>query len=519
MQRRLLSGVLAAVVLAGCTTAREQDPLPLAAALDGPSLAEPNFAALQPVPLQSIGFTGGAPLLWASEAELNLSLDAVARSGSTRLRLDMAWPLLEPDPGVYVWGPTDRVVDAAAARGIEILAILDYTPGWAAFDPDLGLTSKPASAVEFARYAGDVAAHFAGRVAHYEIWNEPNGSVFFAPSADPELYAEMLRGSYTSIKDADPDAVVIGGAIGAVGDNDNTMNGLNFLRRMYDAGVQGSFDALSVHPYSYPGTLVGTETVPDGALRMIADMRREMVRRGDGDKKVWATEFGSPTDQDAGITEERQGELMSSFVHEWSQLSFAGPMYVHEIRDRLAQSDNPEDNFGVLRRDFSPKPAYQALTEAIASSVTADPDFLAMRAVGAGVDYLGESLTPVYPASDRIGRHYLAVEFEGGVLFRAGTGYWASPIEVSGAVLASGFLPSGPYVQGMQELDADGGARVFYSERTGAHLVRGAILQSWSPELGFPISEEYQDGAARVTDFEFGRVRWDSGPGALVEAR
>lgn len=506
-------------MLSGCAKSVEETMEPLDLALHGPALADPDAASLHPLPLRPIGFTGGAPLLWASDDDLERSLDAVVDSGSTRLRLDLAWPLLEPQPGVQVWEPTDRVVDAALARGIEVLAILDYTPEWAAADPTLGLTSKPASATEYGSYAGQVAQHFSGRIRHYEIWNEPNGSVFFAPWADPELYASMLREAYLAIEAADPDAVVVGGAIGAVGDNENTMNGLTFLRRMYDAGAHGYFDALSVHPYSYPGTLVGTEVVPDGALHMIADMRREMIKRGDEDKDIWATEFGSPTDEGAGITEERQGELMTSFIHEWSQLPFAGPMYVHEIRDRLAGSSNPEDNFGVLRRDFTPKPAYAALSEAIESGVTVGHDFLAMNAVAGSVDYLGEALTPVYSGSDMIGRRYLAQQYRGGILFRGYDGFRASPAQVSSVVLASGFLPAGPYAQGMQELDADGGARVFYSERTGAHLVRGAILQAWTPELGYPVGGEYQDGVSRVSDFEFGSVRWDPDAGASVSSR
>ncbi|OZF03244.1 cellulase family glycosylhydrolase [Rhodococcoides fascians] len=510
---------VAALLLTACGAPDVAAPRPVDISLVGGFVQGPDPASLDPLPLRPIGFTGGAPLLWATDDDLARSLDAVAASGSTRLRLDVAWPLLEPERGLEVWAPTDRVVNAALDRGIDVLAILDYSPDWAAADPALGLTSKPASAEEYGRYAGSVAAHFAGRVSAYEIWNEPNGSVFFAPWADPELYAEMLRGAFGAIRAADPDALVIGGAIGAVGDNHNTMNGLTFLRRMYDAGAHGYFDALSVHPYSYPGTLVGTEQFPDGALHMIADMRREMIARGDDDKELWATEFGSPTDEGAGIDEARQGELMTAFVHEWSQLPFAGPMYVHEIRDRLAGSTNPEDNFGVLHRDFTAKPAYEALVAAIEVGFSSDPEHLAMLEVSKEFDYLGEALTPVYPAHDGIGRKYLAQQFAGGVLFGTEQGYVASPSAVSTAVLASGYLPAGPYVQGMQQLDVDGGARVFHSDRTGTFVVRGAILEAWTPEFGFPVSDEYQDGDMLVSDFEFGTIRWSPESGATVESR
>ena len=62
----------------------------------------------------------------------------------------------------------------------------------------------------------------------------------------------MLRTVYPAIKAADPNATVVGGVMISVTDYGNlTVNPINYLDQMYAAGAQGSFDALSFHPYQY----------------------------------------------------------------------------------------------------------------------------------------------------------------------------------------------------------------------------------------------------------------------------
>ena len=75
----------------------------------------------------------------------------------------------------------DAKVDAARAAGLHVYAELNYctlsakypdTVSWHAGYTDGG---NPFT-WDFAGAAGQIAAHFAGRVGHYEIWNEPDGA-------------------------------------------------------------------------------------------------------------------------------------------------------------------------------------------------------------------------------------------------------------------------------------------------------------------------------------------------------
>jgi len=68
---------------------------------------------------------------------------------------------------------------------------------------------------------------------------------------------------------------------------------------------------------------------------------------------------------------------------------------------------------------------------------------------------------------------------------------------------------------------------VYWSEKTGAHIVSGEIRQFWlkqggpSGPLGFPISDELPapDGLGRLSGFEHGEVVWHYDKGASVAAR
>ncbi|MGH9154570.1 MAG: hypothetical protein ACRD1K_01670, partial [Acidimicrobiales bacterium] len=66
---------------------------------------------------QRAGFSPGSTILWGSDADLARDLDAMAATGAAWLRLDFDWPSIEQQPGIFTWGPTDRVVTAARARG------------------------------------------------------------------------------------------------------------------------------------------------------------------------------------------------------------------------------------------------------------------------------------------------------------------------------------------------------------------------------------------------------------------
>ena|SRR5437868_3284128 len=66
---------------------------------------------------------------------------------------------------------------------------------------------------------------------------------------------------------------------------------------------------------------------------------------------------------------------------------------------------------------------------------------------------------------------------------------------------------------------------VYWSPKTGAHVVQGEIRRQWlnmgghESELGYPISDEMDtpDGRGRRNLFEFGEINWYPDAGATVK--
>ena len=89
-----------------------------------------------------------------------------------------------------------------------------------------------------ASYVSAFVEHFRGRVDHIVIWNEPNLSLEWGyRPVDPEGYTDLLRAVYPRAKAADPDVVVLGGALAptlAPAGDPEGMNDLDYLRA--DAG-------------------------------------------------------------------------------------------------------------------------------------------------------------------------------------------------------------------------------------------------------------------------------------------
>src|SRR5204863_67065 len=111
------------------------------------------------------------------------------------------------------WAPLDRITASARARGVSVLGTILYTPPWAR-PPGTDATTPPSSLSDYISFAKTAAAHFAALGVHaYEIWNEPNNTMFWKPKPDAARYTEMLRGAYAAVKSADPKAFLITGRL------------------------------------------------------------------------------------------------------------------------------------------------------------------------------------------------------------------------------------------------------------------------------------------------------------------
>jgi len=323
-----------------------------------PSSKPRSYPVIETAAVGSLGFADS--WLWfLSPDDVNRQLDLMVATGVHSARIMMPWAGIQPAPDAYDWGQADLIVGAANARGIAVVGLLNSTPGWATGGGP-AISSPPADPSTFASFAGTVAGHFAGRIAAYEVWNEENAVQFWnaGPAGpQPDRYAALLKAAYPAIKGGDPGAtVVMGGLSPTINFFSITKNPVDYLNGVYAAGGGGSFDAVAFHPYLFTNNAGARfSTGKANSPRSLYDgLRGVMADNGDGGKQIWATEFGEATSK---VNEATQAASIQDFVTAWRGLPGAGPAFVYTTRDRNTGNGNAQDNFGVYRTDWSPKPA------------------------------------------------------------------------------------------------------------------------------------------------------------------
>jgi Cellulase (glycosyl hydrolase family 5) len=324
-------------------------------------------AAKPPAPASRVGIAGGGVIQMMGGPDRQRYFDSLKAVGAGWIRIDVNWAVIQrKGPTSYDWSPSDRLVRAARRRGIQVLGTLLYTPAWARAS-GLSANAPPANAADFATFAFRAAAHFRSRgVSAYEVWNEPNIAAFWATGPDPARYTRLLKQAYAAIKRADRAARVVSAGLSpwsVYGETDaQHMNPLTFLQRVYANGARGSMDAVGWHPYNFPRGLGFYPWSAWSQMNATSPSARSIMKaNGDGKKKIWATEWGAPTGRSSkSISEAAQAALIRAGLRSLRSWSWAGPSFVYSFRDEGTNLSDREQNFGLLRRDWSPKPAYAA---------------------------------------------------------------------------------------------------------------------------------------------------------------
>ncbi|MBY4272441.1 cellulase family glycosylhydrolase [Rhodococcus fascians] len=453
-----------------------------------------------------VGISDGGGLLWATDAELDTTVQFVTAAGIKSMRVAIPWSTVEYTKNQLDWTAVDRVVNKLRAANISMLGIIAYTPPWATSPVNQTISTRPASPAAFGDFAGKVAARYKGKVADYEIWNEPNGSMFYAPQPDAAGYTALLKAAYPKIKAADSAATVVGGVLGATEDGYGNVNPVTFTNQMYSAGAAGSFDALSYHPYQYSLKFSEGPYVDHAPARQVLDMRAAMVANGDGNKKIWATEYGVPT---SVATEDQQNAMITDFVTKWRELPYAGPIFLYQLRDKQTGSSDPEMTFGLLHTDWSAKPALWGLMNLLQNNIPRTAEYTRFAAAP---NNSGPVLGPVFPVRDTWAQYR-----QDAVLYERPNGFVAVPRAVAEAVRPTGFLPTTPFNGTYQDFDSPYGLRVFSTAVGGTHNIGGGIFAAWDPTLGPATSDEIPQygGGVRVT-FQYGAITWTPWVGTTV---
>jgi hypothetical protein len=317
----------------------------------------------------STGFGFATDLSGMSTSDLNQRMSDMKATGVTWVRYDLDWRVVQPNsPSSYNWSSYDSIAKAAQAHGLKVLLIIDFAPSWATSKncPSSEICA-PTNPIAYANFAGQAAAHFKPfGITDFEIWNEPNTTFRFEPAVNPALYTRMLKDSYASIKRANSKAVVITGGTSPAATDGSNYTPADFMAQLYKDGAAGYFNAVAVHPYTYP--IDPTQSQSTDAWGQMTTIHNMMVAHGDGNKQIWLTEFGAPTngpDQSNFVSEAMQAQIATDSIQLYRRFSWAGPMFWYNYTDTGTSTSTNENFFGLVRGDGSQKPAYNAFVQAI----------------------------------------------------------------------------------------------------------------------------------------------------------
>jgi hypothetical protein len=312
----------------------------------------------------------GSPVPDSGPSWAQLAYSAGARTNRWEFRMDK----LEAVQGTWNFAATDSVVANDTAHGLDTEGILIGTPGWAVSPgqtPGNGLPkglgrpiTDPANV--WADYVRQTVRHYAGQVAFWEIWNEPDLKYFWTSS--PSAYYQLLKVSYTVIKSVDPTAkVVLAGLV---------VPDLNFLSAVLDAAksddtsraAHGYFDIAAWHAYG-----AAKQVYPN-----LIQMRAILTNHGFGRAPIWVTEAGFPASNPNG--ESRQAAyVLQSIAYAFA--AGADRVFVYRASD-----DTTPKTWGMISADGTPRLAYTSFSVAAqylshVQSATYDPTADAERFV------------------------------------------------------------------------------------------------------------------------------------------
>lgn len=320
------------------------------------------------------------------EAKRERAMQMIRDAGFGWIRQEFPWEDIEihaqgdfedrrQEPYRSAWAKYDHIVDLANQYQIEIIARLSTPPDWTrrVNDPTSDLT-PPDDYADFGDFVYAVVSRYRGRVHYYQIWNEPN-LVREWGRVDAAEYVALLRVAYTRAREADPDCVILAGALAATIELDTEewgkgVSDLIYLQQMYDAGAAPYFDVLSIQGYG----LFSGPTNRRMQARVInfsrpLYIREIMVRNGDAHKAVWISELDwSPVPEHlppvyGRVSEEQRAtyvvQAYERMEREWPWMGVACFWYFKSADDH--ERDRPEYYFRMVEPDFTPLPVYEAI--------------------------------------------------------------------------------------------------------------------------------------------------------------
>ncbi|MEX2210801.1 MAG: hypothetical protein WD689_03455 [Gaiellaceae bacterium] len=334
--------------------------------------------------------------------------------GMTTNVMSMRWDPLNPLGLPANFADIAAAVTAAQARGVTVILATYQTV-------NTGITDTPNGPAVFAQWLQQVATACPLCVRKVIVLNEPNLQFFFKPTFDsscqptsPSVYAQTLAAAYDALKAVSPSSQVYGIGLSPRG-NDRcnavsnvSMSPVKFLAALGKAykamgRTRPLMDAISFHPYpdrNDQGPEVGYRW-PNIGVPNLDRLKQAFhdaffgtaqpvigVSSGAGAAiKIALDELGYQVDTQSRsgyaenenvpmITEETQADWYADVIALYACDPSVESLNFFHLRD---EADRRRFQSGLVRIDYSQRPSYDAVKNAIAQNQTCQGTPVAWR--------------------------------------------------------------------------------------------------------------------------------------------
>ena len=236
---------------------------------------------------------------------------SLASNGFRYVRQTLAWSDIEPVKGQFTWDRYDQIVEVMRANGVEVVAVLARSPGWARAPETATLPdAPPLYSSDFAAFVGQVVRHYDGSIRFFQLWDLPNRPDRWGGSAArPADYVRLLAEAFNAARGANSEARIVLAELSPTYESGQVGSDIRFLRGIYEEGGSPFFDIVAVQldggiasPYDRQ---VSNARASMSRAVIFRELLIEYENRG---KPIWFTHYGWSSGE-GGVTQEEQADF------------------------------------------------------------------------------------------------------------------------------------------------------------------------------------------------------------------
>jgi hypothetical protein len=262
-----------------------------------------------------------------------------ALAGLNRVRDRMDWGEVEPGRGDFAaTNRYDYPVRVQAAAGLQVLQVCHQSPAWA--NPNR--KRFPLDLRDTYTFHRALARRWQGEVAAFEPWNEADIQDFGGHTGSE--MASLQKAAWLGLKAGNPKATACLNVF--------ALHRRSTLEDFQENQAWACFDTFNLHHYEpfarYPSLYADFRAVSAGRPLWVTECSLPVKWRGDA-------RLQEPSPEDLRLQSERAPITYALAIHEGAEavFYFILPHYVEG-----------QTQFGLLRKDLTPRPAFLALAAA-----------------------------------------------------------------------------------------------------------------------------------------------------------